>query len=85
MSKQRQASRETPNLNVGDVGLFVVDGHGYIKTYDEREPVGEAYGDYLDADGVLHPQIVLISQNSAYQPKIITPNMNFRVVGRVLN
>ncbi len=75
----------TPNLNVGDVGLFVVDGHGYIKTYDEREPEEDTYSDYLDADGVLHPQIVLISQNSAYQPKIITPSMSFRVVGRVLN
>ena len=75
----------TPNLNVGDVGLFVVDGHGYIKTYDEREPGDEEYEDYLDSDGVLHPQVVLISQNKAYAPKIITPAMDFRVVGRVLN
>ena len=40
---------------------------------------------YLDADGVLHPQIILISQNKEYQPKIITPDMDFRIVGRVLN
>ena len=74
-----------PYLNVGDVGLFIVDGHGYIKTYDEREPDEDCYDAYLDSDGVLHPQIVLISQNKEYQPKIITPTMNFRVVGRVLN
>ena len=75
----------TPTINVGDVGLFVVDGHGYIKTYDEQEPDEEAYHDFIDVDGVLHPQVVLISQNDAYQPKLITPSMNFRVVGRVLN
>ena len=27
--------QQCTDLNVGDVGLFVVDGHGYIKTYDE--------------------------------------------------
>ena len=46
---------------------------------------GEEYEEYLDSDGVLHPQVVLISQNKAYPPKIITPAMDFRVVGRVLN
>lgn len=75
----------TPSLNVGDVGLFIVDGHGYIKTYDEQEPDEEVYEDFLDCDGFLHPQIVLISQNRDYDPKIITPSMDFRIVGRVLN
>ena len=77
--------QKTVSLNVGDVGLFVVDGHGFIKTYDEQEPGDEEYEEYLDSDGVLHPQVVLISQNKAYEPKIITPTMDFRVVGRVLN
>jgi transcriptional regulator with XRE-family HTH domain len=74
-----------PYLNVGDVGLFIVDGHGYIKTYDEREPDEDEYEEFIDSDGVLHPQVVLISQNKEYQPKIIKPDMDFRVVGRVLN
>ncbi len=75
----------TPNLNVGDVGLFIADGQGYIKTYDEREPEKERYEDYLDSDGILHPRVVLLSQNPAYEPKAITPGMDFRIVGRVLN
>ncbi len=75
----------TPVLNVGDVGLFVIDGHGYIKTYDEREPDADTSEEYLDGDGILHPQIVLISQNTAYAPKVVTPSMDFRIVGRVLN
>jgi phage repressor protein C with HTH and peptisase S24 domain len=62
-----------------------VDGHGYIKTYDEREPDEDEYEEFIDSDGVLHPQVVLISQNKEYQPKIIKPDMDFRVVGRVLN
>ena len=77
--------QKTTDLNVGDVGLFVVDGHGYIKTYDEKEPGEDVFEDYLDSDGVLHPQIVLISQNQEYTPKVITPNMSFSVIGRVLN
>ena len=77
--------QKTVTLNVGDVGLVTVDGHGFIKTYDEREPDDDVYEEYLDSDGVLHPQIVLISQNRNYEPRIITPGMDFRIVGRVLN
>lgn len=77
--------QQTPILNVGDVGLFVVDDHGYIKTYDEREPDEDEYEEFIDSDGVLHPQVVLISQNKKYKPKIIKPGMDFRVIGRVLN
>ena len=75
--------QQTTQLNIGETGLFVIEGEGFIKTYDEREPDDpEAY---LDSYGVLHPQIVLISQNPKYDPKIITPEMNFRIIGRVLN
>lgn len=77
--------QQTPCINVGDVGLFIVDGHGFIKTYDEQEPAADDLGDYIDLDGVLHPQVILISQNKKYKPKIITPGMDFRVVGRVLH
>ena len=67
----------TSSLNVGDVGLFTVDGHGFIKNYDEKEPDEEHPEEYLDSNGVLHPQVILISQNKEYEPKIITPNMMF--------
>ena len=56
-----------------------------IKTYDERLPDEQEREMYLDSNGVLHPQIVLISQNEKYGPKIIKPGMNFRIIGRVLN
>lgn len=75
----------TPQLNAGEIGLFVIDGEGFIKTYDEREPDEQELETYLDSNGVLHPQIVLISQNEKYEPKVIKPQMNFRIVGRVLN
>ena len=72
----------TPEVNVGDIGLFILDGSGYIKLYDEREP--EDAEEYIDSNGFLHPQIVLISQNDSYEPMVITPEMDFRVVGKVL-
>ena len=75
----------TPQLNVGETGLFVIDGEGFIKTYDERLPDEQEREMYLDSNGVLHPQIVLISQNEKFGPKIIKPGMNFRIIGRVLN
>ena len=75
----------TPQLSVGDTGLFVIDGEGFIKTYDERQPDDFETEIYLDSNGVLHPRIVLISQNSKYEPMVIKPGMDFRIVGRVLN
>ena len=75
----------TSQLSVGDTGLFSVDEEGFIKTYDERKPDEQELEAYLDSNGVLHPKIVLISQNEKYEPKVIKPGMNFRIVGRVLN
>ena len=68
----------------GEVGLFVVDGEGYIKTYNERKPSDDELDAYVDSNGVLHPQIELISYNKKYAPKIITPESDFRVIGRIL-
>ena len=75
----------TQQLNVGDTGLFVIDGEGFIKTYDERQPDQHELEKYIDSNGVLHPQIVLISQNEKYEPRVIKPGMDFRIVGKVLN
>ena len=46
-------------MKPGDVGIFVLDGEGYLKAYDEREPDAGDAEDYLDSDGVLHRQVVL--------------------------
>ena len=76
--------RSCTTLAPGDVGLFVVDGEGFIKTYDERTPDPEDAEQYLDSDGVLHPQVVLLSQNPNYPPRFIRADNAFRIRGRVL-
>ena len=77
--------RKCACLNVGEVGLFVADGQGYLKTYDEQTPDEAERDDYTDSSGFVHPKVVLISQNEAYAPKVITPFTDFRIIGRVLN
>lgn len=77
--------RECTRLNPGDVGLFVVDGDGYIKVYSEQEPAPDERDAFTDSAGVLHPQPVLLSCNEQYAPKVISAESGFRIVGRVLN
>ena len=77
--------RECARLNPGDVGLFIVDGEGYIKVYGEQEPGPDARDAFTDSAGVLHPQPVLLSCNGQYAPKVISAESEFRIVGRVLN
>ena len=77
--------QECSRLNPGDVGLFVVDGDGYIKVYSEQEPAPDERDAFTDSLGVLHPQPVLLSCNAQYAPKVIPAESGFRVVGRVLN
>ena len=77
--------RECTRLNPGDVGLFVVDGDGYIKVYSEQEPAPDEQDAFTDSSGVLHLQPVLLSCNEQYAPKVIPAESEFRIVGRVLN
>lgn len=69
-------------LRPGEVGIFVVDGESFIKQYTEQLP--EDADSYTDSDGAVHPQTVLVSYNSRYAPRVITPEMRCTVVGRVL-
>ena len=72
--------RET--LRTGEVGVMIYDGQGYIKAYAEQEPDDpEAY---LGSDGVRRMQPVMVSYNKAYAPKPASPELEFRIVGRVL-
>ncbi len=68
----------------GEVGIFVLDGQGYIKAYGEQEPECDEREAYTDSEGVLHKQPVLISYNQKYAPKRITPDSGFKICGRVL-
>ena len=74
--------QECSEIRPGEVGIFVYDGDGYIKVYDEQEP--DDPDAFTDSYGVCHMQPVMISYNQAYAPKVISPNANFQVVGRVL-
>lgn len=71
-------------VNVGEVGVFVYDGEGYIKLYDEKEPSEDCMELFADSYGDVRAQSVLISYNKAYEPREVSPYRDFRVVGRVL-
>lgn len=67
----------------GEVGIMIYDGEGYIKVYSEQEP--ESPDDFIDSQGVLHRQPVMISYNPKYDPLKISPDLEFAICGRVLN
>ena len=80
----RQSVKEELGLTVS-IGIFMYDGDGYIKMYDEQEPCEAERYDFTDSDGTLHMQSVLISYNKKYEPKLVSPLVRFSIVGRVLN
>ena len=71
-------------LSVGEVGIFICDGQGYLKVYGEKEPDAAHIEEFTDSYGCVHPQPVMISDNQAYAPKAVEPETDFRIVGRVL-
>ena len=71
-------------IDIGAVGIFVYDGDGYIKVFDERIPEQEDREYFTDSYGVLHNQPVLVSYNKKYAPRIISAEKSFQIVGQVL-
>lgn len=76
--------RPCQSLNIGEVGIFICDGEGYLKVYGEEMPDEEQREYFADSYGNLRPQPVLISYNKAYEPRKITAESSFRIVGKVL-
>lgn len=76
--------KQVEHLAVGEVGIFICDGDGFIKVYGEQQPPKEQEDDFKDEYGNIRPQVVLISYNQAYAPRPISPNSEFKVVGKVL-
>lgn len=76
--------QQTESLNLGEVGIFICDGCGYIKVYDEQEPSESNKEDFIDSYGNLHPQAVMISYNEEYSPIVVAPSSTLQIVGRVL-
>ncbi|MCR5090981.1 MAG: XRE family transcriptional regulator [Oscillospiraceae bacterium] len=72
------------SLQIGEVGIFVCDGEGFLKRYSEQEPSEDDAEAFTDSEGLVHPQPVLISYNPAYAPRVVAPSVPFQIVGRVL-
>ena len=72
------------HVDIGQVGIFIYDGEGYIKVYDEQEPNTDELDAYVDSYGGLHKQPVMISYNKKYTPRVISGHAGFQVVGKVL-
>ncbi len=72
-------------LRVGEVGIFVYDGEGYMKEYGEQEPDEEFRSAWDGGDGNVPMQPVLVSFNEAYAPRAVRPYGGFQIIGRVLN
>lgn len=77
--------QQCETLQPGEVGIFILDGEGFIKLYDEQEPDESIIDAFIGSDGVLHLQPVLISYNENYEPRRVSPNSVFSIAGRVLN
>ena len=72
------------DLNPGEVGIFVYEGNGYIKLYDEQVPDKKFAEDFTDSYGNTRMQPVMISYNENYAPIEVSPSSLFHIVGRVL-
>lgn len=76
--------QECSELRPGQVGIFVYDGSGYIKALGEREPDKAETALFVGEDGSAGKQPVLISYNKAYRPIRISPELDFKIIGKVL-
>lgn len=76
--------QECDQIAVGQVGVFIYDGEGYLKMYSEQEPDDSIADEFTDSFGTVHPQPVLESYNRNYDPRAIRPGAVFHVVGKVL-
>ena len=71
-------------IKPGQVGIFSIDNEVVIKIYDEQEPDETVREEFTDSNGYVHPQVVLLSYNSEWEPRPISPYQEFHVYGRVL-
>ncbi len=69
----------------GQVGIFSIDNEVVIKIYDEQEPDESCKEEFTDSSGFVHPQAVLRSYNSDWEPRPVSPYQEFHIYGRVLN
>ncbi len=66
--------QQCSTLNTGEVGLFLYDGEGYIKVYEETIGPDDR-----------SPRPVLVSCNKNYPPREISPLLPFSIAGKILS
>jgi len=76
--------QQCDRIGIGEVGIFIYDGDGYMKVYDEQEPDEDIREDFTDSYGTVHMQPVLLSYNQKYEPRVVSAHAGFQIVGRVL-
>ena len=76
--------QQCEQIDVGQVGIFVYDGDGYLKVYSEREPTEAEREAFTDSYGVVRMQPVMVSYNQDYDDRPISAYAGFQVIGRVL-
>ena len=77
--------KQCSTVEPGQVGIFSIDNEVVIKIYDTQEPDESVREEFTDGEGFVHPQVVLRSYNSEWEPRPISPYQEFHVYGRVLN
>ena len=77
--------QQCETIRPGQVGIFSIDNEVVIKIYDEQEPDESVREEFTDSNGFVHPQVVLLSYNSEWEPRPISPYQEFHVYGRVLS
>lgn len=77
--------KRTVELRPGDLGIFLLDGDGYIKKYEEEMPEEGEMEDYLYSSGNVQKKPVLISLNPKYSPIHISQFNEFQIIGKVLS
>ena len=77
--------KRTVELRPGDLGIFLLDGDGYIKKYEEEMPEEAEMEDYLYSSGNVQKKPVLISLNPKYSPIHISQFNEFQIIGKVLS
>ena len=77
--------KQCETIQPGQVGIFSIDNEVVIKIYDEQEPDESVRDEFTDSSGIVHPQVVLCSYNSEWEPRPISPYQEFHIYGQVLN
>lgn len=74
---------KTAHLYDGEIGVFSLDGEGYIKQYRESLVSPEEDDDFAE-DGMMCRKVSLVSCNPRYTPIRVSSGAYFMVLGRVL-